>query len=87
MSEPSKDTHVFVGMFRPTKQEVFQRLAYKAREDGIPLSFPVWHNCCVTWPGFDFDKRFNELYLEGLWDEPVYKTIEEYIRIKESKAE
>lgn len=99
MSTPSPETHVFVGMFRPTKEAIWSDIAarHTARMNRVkaegneaykipdPLQCPVCRSDFLS-HGYgqvgDGEKRFHDCYVMGHFDEPVYKTIEEVVRMR-----
>ena len=74
VSEPTKETHVCIGMFRPLFQDVLQSIR---DTEGGSIPDPAE-------PRFALRAYFNnatihERWLQGFFDEPVYKTHEEVI--------
>lgn len=77
MSEPSPETHVFIGMFRPPFPEALT-LAMKEHKYGWPCSnMPA----SIPWSHGGVEKC-REAWLFGHYDTPVYKTIEEVVRMR-----
>ena len=78
MSTPSPETHVFVGMFRPPFPEVLEFMM-KVNKHGW-----IKNGCYHGWDdrggGIDLCR---EAWLFGRYDEPVYKTIEEVVRMRQ----
>ncbi len=74
---PSPETHVFVGMFRPQFHECL-----KQARDRDPMGWcegEILH----LWQR-DGIEKCRHAWLFGRWDTPVYKTIEEVVRMKEA---
>lgn len=69
MSEPSPETHVFVGMFRPTPEQF-------EREHFSGLEHSDWRDVAA------YKERAWKEWQDGFWDTPVYKTIEEVVRMR-----
>lgn len=74
MSNPTAETHVYIGVFRPPWDEVKQ-LERQIVTNGCRCG------CSFACPYvIQFDK-LHEHYDRGCFDEPVYKTHEEMMRV------
>lgn len=77
MSEPSPETHVYVGMFRPPFAQAL-REAMDGDSSGWIEGQRIYY-----WHGGAGVDKCREAWLFGHFDEPVYKTIEEVVRMRD----
>lgn len=75
--KPTANTHVFVGTFRPTPQDI-SAIVSRARADAAyKIYCPLGHG------NYDANGIW-KCWSNGCYDTPVYKTIEEVVRMKQS---